>query len=128
MSIGSEPHKRQEKQQQRAGETTHSILIGNVRDERASRRGRVTVSEDTHIFWWFSKKEVVGNPAENSLQGRDVEKKGKKSQMTKGCGISGRQDGGSECRQLSLQCWQGGEGENQKDTNSTCPGSLFCFA
>lgn len=121
------PKKDNEKQQQRAGETTHSVLIWNEREERASRRGRLTVPEDTRMSSGFSKKEVVGNPAENSLQGRDVEK-GNRSQMTMGCGISGRQDGGSECRQLSVQCWWGGEGENQKDTNSTCPGSLFCFA
>ena len=57
-----------------------------------------------------------------------MEKMGKRSQVTMGCGISGRQDGGSERRQLSLQCWWGGKGENQKDTNSTCPGSLICFA
>ena len=63
------PKKDNEKQQQRAGETTHSVLIWNEREERASRRGRLTVPEDTRMSSGFSKKEVVGNPAENSLQG-----------------------------------------------------------
>ena len=42
--------------------------------------------EDTRMSSGFSRKEVVGNPAENSLQGRDVEKKGNRSQMTMGWG------------------------------------------
>lgn len=84
------PPKDNEKQQQRAGETTHRVLIWSKREERASRRGWLTVPEDTHMSSGFSEKEVVGNPPENSLQGRDVEKKGNRSQMTMGCGNSGR--------------------------------------
>lgn len=102
-----EPPKRQWKQQQELGRQLIEYWFGAKERRKSFKEGWLTVPEDTHMFLWLSEGgwvtllKIVCKVEMWRRRGTEADDHGLWKQL--------EQDGGSECRQLSLQCWWEGK-------------------